>query len=156
MGVLEELGMTVDDLRAAVRGEPAEARSSALVPPAPEAQRGPRRHPAPYGGDPKVEAVLGESPVRTALDVREKVERIIEQGASEGRAWATGPMADHLREHVETRLYEAATLDSAPAVREQRRRANAPTHTAFRDFLRESGDDINDEAIREMAREGVI
>jgi hypothetical protein len=156
MSVLDDLGMTVEDLRAAVSDRPAEGRSSSLVAPAPDAQRGPRRRPAPYCGDPRREVVLGESAVQTALDVREQVEAVIERAAAEGAAWATGPLAEHLREHVEGRLYAASALDNAAAVREQQRRGDAAASTAFRDFLRESGDDINDDAIREMAREGVI
>lgn len=62
--------------------------------------------------------------------------------AAQGAAWASGPMAEELRAHVARRLYAA--------------RGGAEASNAFRDFLRDGGEHINDEAIREMAREGVI
>lgn len=166
MGILDDLGLTPEDLRAAIRDGGA-GDASPLVPVAPEntpegraairrdraAKQGRaardavalgRASPGTPGDvdlpDAAVEGVLGEGAVATALDVREKVERVIEQAAAEGAAWASGPMAEQLREHTETRLYEAAALDAkvTPASRSR------PTNTALRDFLTESGDIIND------------
>lgn len=125
MGVLDLLEMTEEDVRAALRDD------GSTVPPAPGAGDGPRRVPAAWGGDPRVEAVLGENAAATALDVRARLERFID------REEITEPMARHLREHVDVRLYEAAVEESArPGLGEP------PEEDAFREFLRESGDDL--------------
>jgi hypothetical protein len=236
-GILEELQMTEVDLREAVRDgtlAPTSpgygAHSAPVLPPATRPERSERERArrreraldvlgrASAGTTRDVDlpdAAVESEHLREVFAVRAQVERVIAEAAAAGAPWASGPMADKLRERVDVALYEEsisgdravegsardgalervlddrlaraerlldvahqaveecggtlqdrAVLDMARRAAEEASAAYVAAgfrlperrveEGAFRAFLRESGDDVDDDTIAAMAVRGAI
>jgi hypothetical protein len=186
MGVLDDLGMTKNDVREAVRDgtlAPTSpgfgAHSAPVLPPAelspdarPRRERARRRDrtlavlgraTAGSTGDVDLpDAAVESERLREVFAVREQVERVIAGAAAAGAPWASGPMADRLRERVDVALYEES-ISGERAVEESARdaalervlderlaRAEHLLDVAHR-AVEETGGSLQDEAILEMA-----